>query len=587
MTSFGQLTESDIHRWAGDASFARSRSYVRGAILHPRRAGATLKAQCVGSAPQPYYVQATLSENGVASAACSCPVGDSGRCKHVAALLQTWLADSDLFIEVEDLDAALERRSKAELIALLRRIMERYPDLEMLLELPLPHDKAGGPVDIARIQRQVAHAFGGYDEYWGGTAVSVIELDQLADLADEYAERGDWRNAVTIYEAVAQGVLEQYGTVHDEEGEVGAVVHRCVAGMGNALSAAADDVEREAILHAIFEVYAWHVNVGGIGIGDTARRVLLHDPTPAERQRLAQWVQAALPVGDDGFLSWRKQEYGQLLIALVGDEADDETYLRICRDTHRLGDLVTRLLDRGRVAEAVAALPNTHVLELLQLADIFVRYNQAEHAERAVAQRAEHETDLRLPEWLKERARTRGDLHGALTLADKLFWARPTLPGYTELKEFAEPLGLWEAARPTLIARLARQAQFPLLTEIHLVENEIDQALQTVQQVGMHAVNSLWSVPLYPSESLRARVAQAAEVHQPQDAIALYLDMVDKLIAARGRDNYTVAAEYLVRVRALYQRLGEEEYWQLFIADLRDQHRRLRALWEELNRAGL
>ncbi len=173
---------------------------------------------------------------------------------------------------MEDLDTALERRSKAELIALLRRVMERYPDLEMLLELPLPHDTEGTPVDIARIQRQVAHAFGGYDEYGGGTAVSVIVLNQLADLADEYAERGDWRNAVAVYEAVAQGVLEHYGTVHDEEGDVGAVVHRCVAAMGNALSTATDAVEREAILRAIFEVYAWDVHSGGVGIGDTAGR---------------------------------------------------------------------------------------------------------------------------------------------------------------------------------------------------------------------------------------------------------------------------------------------------------------------------
>ncbi len=387
--------------------------------------------------------------------------------------------------------------------------------------------------------------------------------------------------------AVAQGVLEHYETVHDEEGEVGAVVHRCVAGMGNALSTATDAVEREAILRAIFEVYAWDVDFGGVGIGDTAQRVLLHDPTPAERRRLVEWVQAALPADDNGPLFWRKQEYGWLLIALLGDEADDETYLRICRDTHRLGDLVTRLLERDRMDEAVAVLPNTHVVELLQLADIFVQHGQAEHAERAVAQRAEHETDLRLHEWLKERARARGDLRAALTLADKLFWARLTLPGYTELKEFAEPLGLWDAARPKLMVRLAQKGQFPLLTEIHLAENEIDQALQTVQQVGMHAINGSWSVPTYPSESLRARVAQAAEAHRPQDAINLYSDMVEKLIAARGRDNYTIAAGYLAWVRALYQRLGEEDYWQLYIADLREQHRRLRALKEELNRAGL
>jgi uncharacterized Zn finger protein len=120
-----------------------------------------------------------------------------------------------------------------------------------------------------------------------------------------------------------------------------------------------------------------------------------------------------------------------------------------------------------------------------------------------------------------------------------------------------------------------------------MAENEIDKALQRVQQAGMQAINSSWAVPMYPSEPLPARVAQAAEAHRSQDAINLYLVMVEKLIAARGRDNYTTAAGYLVRVRTLYRRLGEEEYWQLFIADLRGQHRRLRALQEELSRAGL
>ncbi len=142
MPSFRQFSEADIQRWAGDASFARSRSYVHGAILHPRRAKETLKAQCVGSAPQPYHVQATLGEHGVVAASCSCPVGDAGRCKHVAALLQTWLSDPNVFMEVEDLDAALERR-----------VMERYPALEMLLELSLPHNTEGSPVDSAPIQR--------------------------------------------------------------------------------------------------------------------------------------------------------------------------------------------------------------------------------------------------------------------------------------------------------------------------------------------------------------------------------------------------------------------------------------------------
>jgi hypothetical protein len=37
----------------------------------------------------------------------------------------------------------------------------------------------------------------------------------------------------------------------------------------------------------------------------------------------------------------------------------------------------------------------------------------------------------------------------------------------------------------------------------------------------------------------------------------------------------------------LYRRLGEEETWQSLIAGIREQNRRLRALQDELNEAGL
>jgi hypothetical protein len=41
------------------------------------------------------------------------------------------------------------------------------------------------------------------------------------------------------------------------------------------------------------------------------------------------------------------------------------------------------------------------------------------------------------------------------------------------------------------------------------------------------------------------------------------------------------------RVRALHSRLGEEAAWNTYIAHLREDHRRLRALREELDIAGL
>ena len=76
-------------------------------------------------AAEAYYVQATLGAQGIVAADCSCPVGEGGRCKHVAALLLIWQANPGEFVEMEELDASLERRSKAELIALVKQMLRQ------------------------------------------------------------------------------------------------------------------------------------------------------------------------------------------------------------------------------------------------------------------------------------------------------------------------------------------------------------------------------------------------------------------------------------------------------------------------------
>ena len=95
MTNLPELTENDIRSWTDSTTFGRGTDYYRnGYILHPRRQGMMLKAQCLGSQPTPYRVQATLNAQGIAMATCSCPVGFA--CKHTVALLLTWVHKPDL-----------------------------------------------------------------------------------------------------------------------------------------------------------------------------------------------------------------------------------------------------------------------------------------------------------------------------------------------------------------------------------------------------------------------------------------------------------------------------------------------------------
>ncbi|MGC9358404.1 MAG: VOC family protein, partial [Anaerolineae bacterium] len=67
----------------------------------------------------------------------------------------------------------------------------------------------------------------------------------------------------------------------------------------------------------------------------------------------------------------------------------------------------------------------------------------------------------------------------------------------------------------------------------------------------------------------------------------LYMQAIQNLIAVRGRGNYAQAAQYLLRVREIYQRTDEMETWHRVIRNLRTEHSNLPAMQDEFNKAGL
>jgi hypothetical protein len=577
------LTEGAIRRWVGEASYGRGLSYhTAGHIRQPRRQGNTLRARCIGSEAQPYRVQVTLDREGIVSGECTCYVGAGGRCKHAAALLLTWMHQPDQFLEQATLEATLEERSKAELADLIRRMLNRYPDLESLLEIPLLVDiKHLPPMDEETIKKRVNSAFYGDDE-WGPGEVVPQELQELVALGDAYAAQERCHEATLIYGAVMRAVLNYYGWVQDDTWELVPIVDDCVSGLGTCLEWTAAPEQRGPILLALFEVYRWEVEHGGVEMGAEAPFLLVEQTTPEEKARLAGWVREVMPpapsADDSWSASYRRQVYGGFLLDLEGEQADDESYLQICRETGRWGDLVNRLLDLERVEEAEAVARERDDGDLLHLADLFIEHDHVSLAENLVRDRVSNSRHWRLPRWLKERAMARGDLTEALAIAEELFWQRPDMGGYQELCDLSQQMGQWDVRRGALLARLSDKGNHGLLTEIHLEEGELDRALETLGPV----LASPWG-----GGELTLRVAQAAEASRPRAALQLYQRHAEKLIRVRGRANYATAAHLLTRVRDLYQRLSEPEAWDAYVADLREQNRRLRALKEELNRAGL
>jgi uncharacterized Zn finger protein len=118
-----------------------------------------------------------------------------------------------------------------------------------------------------------------------------------------------------------------------------------------------------------------------------------------------------------------------------------------------------------------------------------------------------------------------------------------------------------------------------LLTRIHVLDGNVDRALETLElfRLGRQGAVSPCSL----------EVAQAAEKSRPRDAIRLYLEEIDRLIHGRGRANYAQAARCLLRVRAVHNVINDQAGWQQLIARIREENRRLSALQDELNLAGL
>jgi hypothetical protein len=513
---------------------------------------------------------------------CTCTAGEGGHCKHAAALMLTWIYEPGMFTDVPELDLVLKKRSKEELMQLIQQMLARHPDLEQLLELSaMSRMDAGESLNPDQIMQQVQRAFSAAGGEWGDNAAIAENLQPVLDLGDEFLEQDDVRNAATVFQTLMESLLSYEDSLYnDERGDLSQILAGCEQGIQECLEDLEDLELRLLLLRSLFEFYLWDVNAGGRGYADETPLILAEQSTLEEKQKIAEWLQAALPEGDDFSAQFQRKSLGGLWLELVGDTLDEEGYLKICRETGLTLDLVDRLLSLDRVEEAVVAAADEHSYMLTALADLFEKYSYPELGLKLIKERPNSETDILLLSWLKQYAARHNQPQEAMRLAAVLFWQEQTLENYNALLQTAEELGEGAAVRERILTRLENAGNFSLLVEIYLMENELDLALAALERVNPE----IWVGRI---SSLRRQVAQAVEETRPHEAIRQYLLLVEDLIGHRSRGGYAEAARFLQQVRKLYERLGEREAWSRLISGLRQEYRRLSALQDELRRAGL
>lgn len=569
-----RLTEAQIRKLATPQSFERGdRYYQNGAIINPTRQGLELWADCQGS--QLYQPRATLGKGGVVASECTCPYDWGGLCKHQVALLLAYVHEPDSFYALPPLSEMLASRSRDDLVDLIGKMLQRHPELLSLVELTTPRPK-GKPIDLATYRRQAQRALrrDEMDEI-------AEDLTVLQDAADQLLQKGDWLNAGSLYQMLVQEVTAAYDynlRDIDYDGAVCIVVQDSIEGLGLCLSDAdtLDAETRREWLSTLLDAELKDIEMGGIDFAAGATDALMENATTEEWEELEAKIREKISQSRKG--RWEHEALVRLLAdrqKRVGTAAAANAII------HELGTSEQRafiLLEEGKLDHATAiARTFSHLPGLItQFADALIAAGEPERALQFITQQAAQNERYKYQDWLVKYHQEHSDPQTALDALYKLFQQSPSLPGFQELEEKAKRIDAWDKLRSQILQELQQSNHYALLIDIALHEKDGDRALALLKK------STDWS-----RFSYRERVAKAIEKTQPKEAIALYQPLVKQAIDQRSRDSYKTAAQYLQRIRAMYKALKQQATWQTYIQEIRTKNPTLRALQDELNKAGL
>jgi uncharacterized Zn finger protein len=308
-----RLTEAHIHNLANESSFERGQNYYRdGAVFGAVRQGMELRAQCEGSEYEPYQVSATLTENGITETSCTCPYDYGGICKHIVALLLTYVHEPQSFHSIPPLTELLAEHSREELITLIGEMVKREPELLSLVELSVAAEQARGgeTLDVEAYRRQARNAL-----RRGSPRTVEKELRSLLDLTARLDTAGNWLDAGSVYHAILEETVSGYEDMlweMDEDGDIAAVIDEFPQGLSRCLKKGkVGDRTRRLWLEALLEAELTDIEIGGVDLAPSAREAILENATDEEWGWIEKRIRAAISKGGD----WAREELARFLAA--------------------------------------------------------------------------------------------------------------------------------------------------------------------------------------------------------------------------------------------------------------------------------
>lgn len=583
-----QLNERIIRDRANAQSFQRGQEYYEGGAIYDPAwqatpAGVILMGHCEGSSAPSYRLRVELDSGGVRTASCTCPYDWGGDCKHIVALLLTYLHEPEEFSQQASLADLLAGLEKEELLVLITRLVQDDPDLYDDIELIIPAVKTAPGIQIvaqpnpaevtekrptlvseATYRKQVRRILkqSGYeDDYdeWGGPPAYLEDLEKIHETALSFLQAGDAEGALIILRVLLEETLEDYDEDLDYDGDVASFIQEQGLVMAEAILSADLDEKTQRELQA-------------------AMQEALDNLSESIESSELEVVLAALKYG------WEElpDEANQW------DELDEEDWM-VLNDLRRarinvlerqgrideflslaegfdLPRYIHKLLELGRPDEAIAA--GQHLENASDILSVAQKLRTAGKLKPAVSL-AERGLDSNsgaiheLATWLAPVEESLGNQEMALRAYRVAFDSIPEIQSYRKIKRLS---GLqWENIRPALMKKLDKHDRPEVLADIYLEEDEWDAAIALAEK-------NTWGY------NLLEKVADAAILHRPDWVIRVATRQADDLIGRTQSKLYPAAAAWLGRAKKAYLHKGQAKEWQAYIDNLRATYARRPAL---------
>lgn len=590
MSNKPRITLAQIQSRAGKQIIARAETYFRqNAIRHCVQRGNEIEALCEGSQPEPYRVGATLSKTGIVSTSCTCEYEWGDDCKHIVALLLTYLRDPARFEERPKLHDVLRARSKEDLAGIIEQMVTRYPDLQDIVERPVPEAVGDlqATIDTQSLRRELRNALKFSGGWMDHTAENKVR--EIANVGKRFAARDQYANAAAIYITILDECnSSEYPT--DDEGEYVIAVSDTFDLLKDVLSRlnlAQDNPLRERVLDVLVGTFIADTEFGGIGYGDGATALILEAARATDYRRVREQIETAKKrAAGREYNSWSVETYENFLIDLDAlDETDPEETLNRLREQGMHHLLAKKLLDMGRNDEAITVIRKqiSGSYNLQNALDLLVSRNLTQQAIQIAEKTVSKQHDIRLVNWLIALYQKQGDTDAHFRWLLKRMESEPSIPHYADLKATAEAARKWSTLRPQVLMRLRQEQKFVVLTLAYLEDEEWDAAWDALEKVGSDPKERhFWGL-----STLDFTVAEKTRKALPYRALPVYIKYARLEIEKRNRGSYAIAAQLLREVQSLYKQMDDEAGGKQLITDLRLEFRQLPAFLDELKKAKL